>query len=142
MAERSHWGFQPQPNDPRIKNFTEALLKHRKSHGMNQIEIAALLEISQPQYSALENGKIEPAPHKIFEIENKLNLHPGYFSKFLGYLPNDDTKSPDQQIEHIMREAKRAVDEGNAQLKEVTVLLTTIRDAQQQDRWHNQRYGK
>lgn len=142
MAERSHWGFQPQPNDPRIKNFTEALLKHRKSHGMNQIQIAALLEISQPQYSALENGKIEPAPHKIFEIEHKLNVDPGYFSKFLGYLPNYDIKIPNQSIGHIMREAKRAVDEGNAQLQEATALLNVIRDLQQRDRWQNQRYGK
>ncbi len=43
-----------------------------------------------------------------------------------------------EYLTEITRDMKRIMDEHTIELKKLVVVLTSIRDAQQQDRWNNQ----
>ncbi len=47
-----------------------------------------------------------------------------------------------EYLTEVTRDMKRIMDEHTIELKKLVVVLTSIRDAQQQDRWNQQRYGK
>ena len=43
-----------------------------------------------------------------------------------------------EYLTEVTRDMKRIMDEHTIELKKLVVVLTSIRDAQQQDRWNNQ----
>ena len=43
-----------------------------------------------------------------------------------------------EYMTEVTRDMKRIMDEHTIELKKLVVVLTSIRDAQQQDRWNNQ----
>ncbi len=43
-----------------------------------------------------------------------------------------------EYLTEVTRDMKRIMDEHTVQLKQLVTVLTSIRDAQQQDRWNNQ----
>lgn len=43
-----------------------------------------------------------------------------------------------EYLTEVTRDMKRIMDEHTIQLKQLVTVLTSIRDAQQQDRWNNQ----
>ena len=47
-----------------------------------------------------------------------------------------------EYMTEVTRDMKRIMDEHTIQLKQLVAVLTSIRDAQQQDRWNQQRYGR
>lgn len=47
-----------------------------------------------------------------------------------------------EYLTEVTRDMKRIMDEHTIQLKQLVAVLTSIRDAQQQDRWNQQRYGR
>ena len=47
-----------------------------------------------------------------------------------------------EYLTEVTRDMKRIMDEHTIELKKLVAVLTAIRDAQQQDRWNNQRYGR
>ena len=47
-----------------------------------------------------------------------------------------------EYLTEVTRDMKRIMDEHTIELKKLVTVLTAIRDAQQQDRWNQQRYGK
>ena len=47
-----------------------------------------------------------------------------------------------EYLTEVTRDMKRIMDEHTIELKKLVVVLTAIRDAQQQDRWNQQRYGR
>jgi len=47
-----------------------------------------------------------------------------------------------EYLTEVTRDMKRIMDEHTIELKKLVVVLTSIRDAQQQDRWNNQGRGR
>ena len=47
-----------------------------------------------------------------------------------------------EYLTEVTRDMKRIMDEHTIELKKLVIVLTSIRDAQQQDRWNQQRYGR
>ena len=47
-----------------------------------------------------------------------------------------------EYMTEVTRDMKRIMDEHTIQLKQLVTVLTSIRDAQQQDRWNNQGRGR
>ena len=47
-----------------------------------------------------------------------------------------------EYLTEVTRDMKRIMDEHTIELKKLVVVLTALRDAQQQDRRNNQRYGE
>ncbi len=47
-----------------------------------------------------------------------------------------------EYLTEITRDMKRIMDDHTIELKKLVVVLTALRDAQQQDRRNNQRYGE
>jgi mRNA-degrading endonuclease YafQ of YafQ-DinJ toxin-antitoxin module len=47
-----------------------------------------------------------------------------------------------EYLTEVTRDMKRIMDEHTVQLKQLVAVLTSIRDAQQQDRWNNQGRGR
>ena len=43
-----------------------------------------------------------------------------------------------EYLTEVTRDMKRIMDEHTIELKKLVIVLTSIRDAQQQDRWNNQ----
>jgi transcriptional regulator with XRE-family HTH domain len=87
QGSKAQWYCTADPNDQRVKKFAEKLLEIRKAHHWSQTEAAKECGMTQPQWSSLETGAIEPLPKKIFEIERACGMDPGDFSTLLGYAP-------------------------------------------------------
>ena len=47
-----------------------------------------------------------------------------------------------EYLTEVTRDMKRIMDEHTIELKKLVIVLTALRDAQQQDRRNNQRYGE
>ena len=47
-----------------------------------------------------------------------------------------------EYMTEVTRDMKRIMDEHTILMKQLLTVMTSIRDAQQQDRWNQQRYGK
>ena len=47
-----------------------------------------------------------------------------------------------EYLTEVTRDMKRIMDDHTIELKKLVAVLTAIRDAQQQDRWNQQRYGR
>jgi len=47
-----------------------------------------------------------------------------------------------EYLTEVTRDMKRIMDEHTIELKKLVAILTSMRDAQQQDRWNQQRYGR
>jgi hypothetical protein len=47
-----------------------------------------------------------------------------------------------EYLTEVTRDMKRIMDEHTMLMKQLLTVMTSIRDAQQQDRWNQQRYGK
>ena len=47
-----------------------------------------------------------------------------------------------EYMTEVTRDMKRIMDEHTILMKQLLTVMTSIRDAQQQDRWNQQRYGR
>ena len=47
-----------------------------------------------------------------------------------------------EYLTEVTRDMKRIMDEHTILMKQLLTVMTSIRDAQQQDRWNQQRYGR
>jgi ribosome-binding protein aMBF1 (putative translation factor) len=87
-GSKAQWYCSVDESDVRAKKFARAVKLARTEKGWNQAECAKKLSISQPQFSTLESGTIEPLPSKVFEIEKMFGLKPGAMSSIFGYYPH------------------------------------------------------
>jgi transcriptional regulator with XRE-family HTH domain len=87
-GSKAQWYCSVDESDERAKKFAQAVKLARTEKGWNQAECARKLSISQPQFSTLESGTIEPLPSKVFEIEKMFELQPGVLSSIFGYYPH------------------------------------------------------
>lgn len=69
--------------------FGTALREALGVRGLTQVELARRLGTSQPAVSDWILGKSSPPADTVFEIERTLEVEPGHFSRFLGYLPTE-----------------------------------------------------
>lgn len=115
-GSKAQWYCAADESDERIKNFSEALRRWRLSRPWSQTEAAEMCHVTQPQWSNLESGQIEPLPRKVFEIERELGMDPGDLSRHLGYLPHggDDRELFTQvaeKLDHLLIHGNWAVEE-------------------------------
>ncbi|AWM14195.1 XRE family transcriptional regulator [Flavobacterium sediminis] len=54
--------------------FKHTLKRVREAKGLSQKELAGLLDMPQPQYSRIENGKTDPSFTVVYRIANALNV--------------------------------------------------------------------
>jgi transcriptional regulator with XRE-family HTH domain len=87
-GSKSQWYCSAEPNDARVKAFASMVRQDRIGHHWNQTEAAIECGMTQPQWSSLENGEIEPLPNKVFELERAMGREPGDYSRHLGYSPH------------------------------------------------------
>jgi transcriptional regulator with XRE-family HTH domain len=85
----------PHPDDAeRVREFAAALraIREAKAHGPDgerwtQVEVARRFNVSQPRWSQLEQGKLEPTPRMVWRLERVFGVSPGSLSQILGYVP-------------------------------------------------------
>lgn len=87
-GSKSQWYCTANPEDSRVKAFANSIRQDRIGHHWNQTEAAMECGMTQPQWSSLENGEIEPLPNKVFELERAMGREPGEYSRHLGYSPH------------------------------------------------------
>lgn len=87
------------------RSFADMIRNDRNGHHWTQTEAAAECGMTQPQWSSLENGEIEPLPNKVFELERAMGREPGEYSRHLGYSPHggDDRELFTQVAEKLDR---------------------------------------
>ena len=69
------------------QKFGVALAQTLRSMGLTQAELAEQLQTTQSAVSAWINGRSEPPPFTVFNLEQTLGLAPGALSRLLGYVP-------------------------------------------------------
>lgn len=68
-------------------DFGSSLARALRLRAMTQVELAESLDTAQSVISAWINGRSEPGPTTVFDLEKKLGMDPGSLSRTLGYLP-------------------------------------------------------
>jgi transcriptional regulator with XRE-family HTH domain len=124
---KSTWFVNAEEGDPRVALFGQQVRKARihrlkgnveplgldefdaKTH-WSQEAVAERLGVSQPRWSQLERGKLEPVPQFVWRIEEDFGTVPGSFSQYLGYSPSGkNVKSAFEfaefELERLKREA-------------------------------------
>ena len=105
QGSKAQWYCTADPDDQRVQAFASFLRSWRMNSHRSQTEAAAECGMTQPQWSSLESGSIEPLPKKVFEIERAFGMDPGDLSFFLGYGPRggDDRELFTQVAEKLDR---------------------------------------
>lgn len=85
QGSKAQWYCAADISDERVQKFAAAIRQARALKQWNQTQAAEACGMSQPQWSNLEAGLIEPLPRKVFELERTLGLQPGELSAHLGY---------------------------------------------------------
>lgn len=84
----------------RREAFGRALIQARQKRDMNQEELADALAVSQGSVSNWEHGKNLPNdPIDIFEIEQAVDVPPGFLSQHLGFAPLNLRRDPPPDVE-------------------------------------------
>ncbi len=136
QGSKAQWYCAADKDDKRIRLFSTHLKIARMAKEWNQTEAAQRCAMTQPQWSNLENGLIEPLPWKVFEIERAFEAAPGAFSSNLGYGPQGgDTRDlitrTSKKIEDILVHGEWAAEEVMDRGKnpgEVDAFFETIDD--------------
>jgi len=91
----------------------------------------------------MENPHAEPNKQPQPQIHDRLKIRPRRPDFGMGDpVVRESQHDMVEYLTEVTRDMKRIMDEHTIQLKQLVVVLTAIRDAQQQDRWNQQRYGR
>lgn len=59
------------------KSASATILKYRKLEGLSQVQVAGLLDVSQPLVSSWECGRVMPSIKDVRRLEELFNTEPG-----------------------------------------------------------------
>jgi transcriptional regulator with XRE-family HTH domain len=76
------------------RRFGKALQRARGECGVSQRDLAAALGVSQASVSQWLLGQTAPRPERVATIERVLRVRPDSLSHLLGYISDDDWRSP------------------------------------------------
>lgn len=75
--------------DKSLEAFGEALRTARLAAGLNQKALGSALDVTASAVGNWERGIDEPSPARVRQLEEAMDLTPGWLSRHLGYVPLD-----------------------------------------------------